>query len=145
MMRIGASVPPDVPDAEGDPPDDELADAQRGQRGHGEPAGERVVDDVVADAEGPRHEQTRATPRPAAPTIGCQASPNGQAPEHGLDGEQAPGDQHCQQAAGEAERGEQRELAEAAEAVRRHGEQRPVAEQQRRARRRRRSSRRRAG
>ena len=122
-------MPPEVPEASAIHQITSLPTAERGQRADGEPPGERVVDHVVADAERTRHEQAERRPHQRAPTIGCQALADREPAEQALDGEQAAGDEHGEQAAGEAEDGEQRELPETAEAVRRHGEQRPVAEQ----------------
>ena len=117
MIRIGASVPPDVPDPSAIHQMTSLPMHERGQRAEREPTGERVVDDVVADAEGARHEQPERRPHQRADDR-MPRDAERQPAEHALDGEQPTGDEHGEQSAGEPERAEQRELAEAAEAVR---------------------------
>ena len=129
MSRIGAERAARRARRQGEPPDDELAERQRGERAEGEPAGEHVVDDVVADAERARHERGRATPTPSAPMTGCQTSATGRRPVGPLDGEQAPGDQRGEQPARDAETRRTTAAAEAGEVVGRHVEQRPGAEQ----------------
>ena len=130
MRSIGASVPPDVPEPSAIHQMTSLAMHERGQRAEREPTGEHVVDDVVADAEGAWHEQPERRPHQRADDRVPERRRTAAAGTR-FDQEQPLGDHDGQQAAGEPESGEQRELAEAAEAVRRHREQRPVAEQQR--------------
>ena len=76
ISRIGASVPPGGARRQREPPGDELADGEGGERADREAAGEDVVDHVVADAERAGHEQAERR-EPSAPMIGCQNSPTG--------------------------------------------------------------------
>ena len=49
ISRIGASVPPDVPDAEREPPREQLGERERGDVAEREAVDEHVADGVVAD------------------------------------------------------------------------------------------------
>ena len=60
MSRIGASVPPDVPEPSAIHHASELADEQHGEHADREAVGEHVVDRVVADAERARHDEPDA-------------------------------------------------------------------------------------
>ena len=113
-----------------DPPDHQLADAERGQRAQGEPPGECVVDHVVADAERTRHEQTERRPhqRPHDRVPGLL---HRELAEDALDGEQTACDEDGEETASKAERGVERKLPETTEVVRRHREERPIAQQER--------------
>ena len=57
MSRIGASVPPDVPDPRASHQARSLAMARAASGAEGEAPGEHVADGVVADAEGAGYEQ----------------------------------------------------------------------------------------
>ena len=117
MSRIGASVPPEVPEPRASHQITSLPTASTASVAEREAAGEHVADRVVADAERPRHEQADDANTDGADDRVPELA-DGQPAEAVLDREQAPGDDDGEQAAGEAERREQRELAEPGEVVR---------------------------
>ena len=128
INRIGASVPPDVPEPEREPPADQLHRAEDGNGRQRELAVEHVADRVVADAECPRREETDAGEGDGADD-GMPELAERQPPVAGLDEEQAVADDDAEHAAREAEQHERRQAAEARVVVDGHLEERSGAEQ----------------
>src|SRR4029450_11880784 len=83
---------------EGDPPDDELAHGEGGERGDGQPPGRGAADHVVADAESAGDEQPERRPHQRADD-GVPRLADREPAEYAFDDEQTPGEEDGGEAA----------------------------------------------
>ena len=98
ISRIGASVPPDVPEPSAAHHASSFAEREHCDRADRELVGQHVADGVVSHAERPRHEETdRREDHRADHRVPELA--DGQPPIPALDREQAPTDDRREQAA----------------------------------------------
>ena len=127
MSSSGASVPPERPRAEREPPRDELDRRQHRDGAEREAVAQHVGDGVVADAQRARRDESDAGERDRADHRMPELVDR-QAPVQVFDEEQALGDDDREQAGGQAEDGERRQRREAREPVIGDGEERTGAE-----------------